>query len=126
MKEILKAVIEKDNKYLVIKRSSEAEFFPGLWDFLGGKLEKGENAFDGIVREVKEETSLKIAPAKVVGLYEIEEKNTLLRFSVFSVKSVSGEVQLSSEHTDYKWLTKREVLNLEVSPFIRMYFEEHG
>ncbi|MBR0213028.1 MAG: NUDIX domain-containing protein [Alphaproteobacteria bacterium] len=38
----LKAIIHKDGKILVLKRSCEEDVFAELWDIPGGKIEYGE------------------------------------------------------------------------------------
>lgn len=72
MKPIQKAVVKKDNKFLIILRSPNAKFFPEHWDFPGGKLEPGEEPFAGIEREVMEETNLKVKAINALGIYELE------------------------------------------------------
>ena len=38
----LKAIIEKDGKILIIKRSEKEDYFKGIWDLPGGKIKFGE------------------------------------------------------------------------------------
>ena len=101
MREIQKVVVKKDDKYLILLRSKDAEFFPECWDFPGGKLEENEEPYDGIEREVKEETNLDVRATGVLGVYEyfLEEKKEELIFTVYSIEIISGEVKLSSEHS---------------------------
>ena len=112
-------------KYLIILRSSKAKFFPAYWDFPGGKLEKDEDTFAGIEREVLEETSLKVRALKVLGVYEMNVEGIPHRFTVYSSEILSGDVKLSDEHTDFRWATKEEILKLKAEPFMPMYFEEN-
>jgi 8-oxo-dGTP diphosphatase len=58
MKLVQKAILKKDSKFLIILRSPNAKFFPGYWDFPGGKIEVNEDPIKGIEREVIEETNL--------------------------------------------------------------------
>ncbi len=120
-----KAIIKKDDKYLILHRSPKAKVFPNYWDFPGGKLEPGEEPFDGIEREVMEETGIKIKAKKVLGKYEMEYKGDWLKFVVYQVDVLSElKIELSHEHTEYKWLTKDEILKLKIEPYISMYFDE--
>lgn len=125
---VQKAVIKKDDKFLIMLRSPEAKNFPEHWDFPGGKLEPNEDPFAGIEREVMEETSLRVKALKVIGIYEFDfkkiSKNTH-RFTVYSVEIISGDVKLSFEHSGFKWATKEEILKLKIEPFIESYFKEH-
>lgn len=124
-KEVVKAVIKKDNKYLTVLRSKTADVFPNQWDFPGGRLEPSETPEQGIIREVKEETNLDIIPDKIVGQYSIMIRDIPRNFNIFTVKSFTGEIKLTDEHQEYKWLTKKEILELVHEPFIDLYFEEN-
>ncbi|MBI3190649.1 NUDIX hydrolase [archaeon] len=128
MKLIQKAVIKKDNKFLILLRSLGAKYFPEHWDFPGGALEPNEEPFAGIEREVFEETALKIKALKIVGIYELDldnvGKNTH-RFTVYSARIISGGVKPSHEHLRFKWATKNEILQLKIEPYVKLYFEEH-
>ena len=126
MKLIQKAIIKKDDKYLIVLRSPEAKYFPEHWDFPGGKLEPDEDPHEGVEREVLEETGLRVKALDVVGVYELdldEKGGNTHRFTVYSTQIISGEEKLSFEHTDYKWMTKDEILQLKVEPYMRLYFE---
>jgi 8-oxo-dGTP diphosphatase len=129
MKLIQKAIIKKGDKFLILLRSSDSEFFPEDWDFPGGKLEFGEDPLIGIEREVVEETDLKIKVLKVVGTYELDSprdgKKFPHRFTVYSADLISGEVKLSHEHLDFKWVTKEEMLKLKIEPYMKLYIEGH-
>ena len=50
----LKAIIEKDGKILIIKRSEKEDYFKGIWDLPGGKISFGEEPYESLKREVKE------------------------------------------------------------------------
>lgn len=127
MKEIQKAVIKRGNKFLIVLRSPKAIFFPEHWDFPGGKLELDEEPFAGIEREIIEETRLKVKALKVVGVYKMVLKDIPHRFSVYSTKLPlkNKEVELSPEHTAFRWATKEEILKLKIEPYMIDYFKEH-
>lgn len=118
-----KAVIKKGKKYLIVKRSSKARTYPNHWDFPGGKLESGENVFQGLKREVLEETGLKINVIKIIhSFHEILYKIPTI-FLVYQCKKVSGKVKLSKEHTEYKWATKSEILKLPIENYVKTFLE---
>jgi len=125
---IQKAVIKKDDKYLIGFRSTNSKYFPLHWDFPGGKLESNEDPFDGIVREVKEETDLDIKPLKAIGVYEFDLDNkgeNTHCFTIYSTETISGEVKLSDEHLEQRWATKDEILKLKIEPYFEPFFNEH-
>lgn len=83
----------KDNKILLLKRNSDDNYSPGKWCLPGGTPEFGENFEDAIIREVKEETDLKISCSNYFKSYFLK-----------------GEVYLNDEHENYKWVELHEEL----------------
>ena len=61
MKETTLCYIEKDNRYLMLYRNKlKDDPNKGKWLGIGGKLEQGETPDDAAVREVYEETGLRL------------------------------------------------------------------
>ena len=52
---VVAALIEKDNKVLIAKRSTGDPNVYGKWEFPGGKMEEGETEEQAIIREIREE-----------------------------------------------------------------------
>lgn len=126
MKEIQKAVIEKEGKFLVLLRSPQTRYFPEHWDFPGGKLEPGEEPQQGIIREIREETDLIIEPLQIVGVFEIDLDNAgynTHKFTVYSTKLISGTVRLSNEHTAFAWVTKEKLEHLKVEKYLELFLK---
>ena len=121
--ELGKAVIEKDGKYLLLKREPNAEDYQNLWDFVGGRLDSNETQSDAVIRETLEESSLKIVPGPEVKTVVFEEEKRILTFHYFTPESVDGEVNLSSEHTDYQWFTKEETREIDTHPSVAEFFK---
>ena len=126
---IQKAIVQKDDKFLILLRSPDSRFFPEHWDFPGGTLVPNEEPFAGIEREIIEETGLTVKELKVVATYDMDlsYKDKLIpqRFTIYSTELLSGDVILSHEHAQFKWATKEETLQLKIEPFMQLYFEEH-
>lgn len=55
------ALVDQDNRVLIAKRP-EGKKLAGLWEFPGGKLEKGERPEDCLVRELEEELGVRTKP----------------------------------------------------------------
>lgn len=126
---VVKAVIKKDDKYLLLLRSEKVDVFPYHWDFPGGKIDLGESPKEAIIREVFEETNLEIEPIEIIDEIEIEAivkgKKSLVNFKIFSVKINFYEIKLSDEHLECKWMTEKEFMKIKVTPFLRkMFFKE--
>ena len=118
---VAKAVIEDSGKYLLVKRSGESKFFPSKWDFPGGKVRSEESSEDSLVREVHEETALKVEPGEVLFIGEFSENFSKINYKTFFVIKFKGEVILSLDHTEFKWLSKEEIKELDVTPFVKEF-----
>lgn len=66
-----------------------------LWNLPGGGLEKGESPWQGVVREVKEETGLDVEVERLSGIYYKPKKDEIV-FS-FVCKIIGGEITLTNE-----------------------------
>jgi 8-oxo-dGTP pyrophosphatase MutT (NUDIX family) len=88
----------------LLKRSHYHKKHAGEWDLPGGHTHVNEELEDGLAREVKEETNLKIKNAT----FYKKKKN--LHF--FYAKLSSNKIKLSSEHTEFKFFDKKD-LNTE-------------
>ncbi|MDP9364248.1 MAG: NUDIX domain-containing protein [Chloroflexota bacterium] len=66
-----------------------------LWNLPGGGLEPGETPWDGVVREVREETGLEVAVQRLAGVYSKPEVNEVVFSFVCDV--VGGALALSDE-----------------------------
>ena len=55
MIKVVAALIEKDNKFLIARRSTGDENVLGKWEFPGGKVNPNEDELAAIEREIKEE-----------------------------------------------------------------------
>ncbi|OGI64366.1 hypothetical protein A2914_01880 [Candidatus Nomurabacteria bacterium RIFCSPLOWO2_01_FULL_41_21] len=112
----------KDNKYLTICRSPEKYTdVPKHWDFPGGRINPGTSLLENLKREVMEETGLQIKgePNLITAQDIIRPHKHIVRLTY--VGFADGEVMLSDEHLDFKWLTLSELKNLEP---MDKYFKE--
>ena len=108
------AVIEKDGKYLVLKRSKDKDFQPEAWETVTGRLEQDESPNNAILREVKEETDLNveiILPLDT-GFFYRGGKEFPMVFIAYYCKYVDGKINLSWEHSEFKWITLQEALDM--------------
>lgn len=56
------ALVDDDNRVLIAQRP-EGKSMAGLWEFPGGKVEKGETPEAALIRELKEELAIDVTEA---------------------------------------------------------------
>lgn len=121
---VITAIIVKDSKYLITRRSLNKKRFPGKWTVPGGKLETDDyinlpketenywyNVLEKVLkREVKEEVGLEVKNIEyVTSLATVhQDGNPSLVISAMADYD-SGEVVLQEEETDkFEWVTLAE------------------
>jgi len=108
----LKAIVAKEGKILIIKRGPDEDCSKNEWDIPGGKFDFGETPLKCLKREVKEETNLEIyddfQPVRVWSFFKNNGKTQVIGITVLC-KHKYGEVKLSDEHTDFKWINPSEI-----------------
>lgn len=120
----MKAVILNDkNEILIIQESSKdpSRSHVGKWDVPGGRLNFGEDPFEGLRREVKEETNLNVDIMKPLGVShwrpQKNNENWYIVATFMLCKTKSIEVKISNfEHDNFKWVNIQELKNYEVIP----------
>ena len=110
-------VYNNDGAVLVLQRRTGSHIFPGMWDLPGGKIEFGEQFRDAVMREVAEETGLHIETNDVprygwTGI--VWDTGVQYLGYLFIAKYIDGNITLSPEHTDYKWITHADVEQLNM------------
>ena len=106
--EIAKAVVFKDNKILLLKRSNYLKKYAGEWDLPGGHLVEDEATEDGLRREVEEETNL--------SLKNIKKLTKDGKMSYFKADAGPEDIKLSDEHTEHKYFSESELEELSDLP----------
>ena len=75
--------------------------FAGEWDLPGGHLKDNESLFEGLEREVEEETGLSVSEPKLISI------DNNLHF--FYCNYDSQPVKISHEHTEYRFFDKNDL-----------------
>lgn len=105
------AIIEHENKTLVVQRS-ESMKLPLKWEFPGGKIEDNETEEDCIIREVKEELNIEIILVSKLTPVNFRYSSFEINLIPFIAKYLNGNLQLT-EHKNHSWLSKDEMNNLD-------------
>lgn len=116
------AFIPWRGKALVAKRARHDTFLPGYWEQIGGGVDFGENPYDALVREVKEESGLIVTPERpyFIASYMDENDAHCVEIAFHCVLVGRPDVVLSDEHEDKRWVAKNELAALSpMSDFMR-------
>jgi 8-oxo-dGTP pyrophosphatase MutT (NUDIX family) len=102
----------KREKALLTRRADN-----GRWCIPGGGLEAGESVEEACIREVWEETGLRVRVTRLIGVYS--DPNQLVIYSdgnkaffvvlSFEVEVIDGDLGLSDETTEYGWFSLAEM-----------------
>lgn len=105
-------LIYNKNKILVIDRKKKD--WPGL-TFPGGHVEKDENFNDSVIREVKEETGLKIKNPILCGIEEFKTKDEDRYLMLYyKTNKFSGKLK-SSKEGEVFWINKKDLDKYKLS-----------
>ena len=100
-------VLFNKDRILVLKRKN------GIWEFPGGGVEWGEDPQKAAVRETKEETALSAHNLSFLTVtsatYEKDGNEKHSIYVVYKGNSDSDDVQLTEEHSEYRWLNLTEL-----------------
>jgi 8-oxo-dGTP diphosphatase len=117
---------------LAIQRASD-DFMGGIWELPSGKVDQGEDLLTTLTREVKEETGLEVhCPTEYLGSFDYVsgsgKKTRQFNFAV-SVVHPSPVSLTPSEHSNYKWISNREVETVgfteETKKIVKSFFQNH-
>jgi 8-oxo-dGTP diphosphatase len=111
--EVVAAIIKHDNKIFTTRRGYGE--FENMWEFPGGKIEKGETREQALVREIKEELELDIKVSKYLTTVEYDYPSFHLTMHCFICDVCGGELHLNA-HNAVKWVELEKLNELNWVP----------
>ena len=110
-------MIEETSAGIILFRKEDSKIlflllhYPsGHWDFVKGKMEKGESTHETAIREAKEETGITditfLENFEEWIKYDFQYQGELVHKKVvfFLAETKTEEVMISHEHLDYTWM----------------------
>ena len=114
MVEVVAALIRDNDKILICQRP-ENKARALLWEFVGGKVEKGETKEQALVRECREELNVTLTVGDVFTEVTHEYPDITVHLTLFNATIAFG-VPEKIEHNDVRWVTVSELENYEFCP----------
>lgn len=106
----VKAFIMDENKnLLIIKRAKTLEHKPGVWELPGGKMNPNDDPSLSLLKEVKEETALKINILFPLSVRHFtKEDGEIMTMLVFYCNPINKKVKLCKRHESYEWISLKD------------------
>ena len=114
MTEVVAALIWKNNKFMICQRPAH-KARGLLWEFVGGKVEKGETKEQALIRECGEELAVTLSVGDVFMDVVHEYHDLTVHLTLFNATIAEGEPQ-KLEHNDIRWISPSEIPNYEFCP----------
>ncbi len=102
------ALFDAAGRVLIAQRPP-GKMLAGRWEFPGGKLHDGEAAYDGLVRELREELGVEVQAAERLVRYQHDYPGRVVWLDMWLVHAWSGEPQ-GLDGQALKWV---EVVRLQ-------------
>ena len=105
-------ILNSQNEILIMTRKTD-DFMGGIDELPSGNMDNGENIYQALIREIKEETNLDVkeVTSYVNSFDYISGSGKKARQYNFVVKVESTDEVLLTEHDSYKWQSIDEARN---------------
>jgi len=123
------AVVICDGKILLEKRKNEPG--KGKWTIPGGLVELGEGVEQTVIREVKEETGLKVEKPEHIDIVDniIRDSNGEIEYHFviidYFVKLKGGTLKAQSDAEELRWVTFDKVEEYDLTKTFREFFQRN-
>lgn len=114
MTEVVAALIWDGNRFMICQRPAH-KARGLLWEFVGGKVEKGETKEEALIRECREELNITIGVKDVFMDVVHEYPDILVHLTLFNAVIEEG-IPEKLEHNDIKWITVEEIPKYDFCP----------
>lgn len=106
-------ITDKSTGRFLLCRRPESKADALLWEFPGGKTEKGESTRDALVRECKEELGADVVVEEHVADISGRKQKGSILVSFFFVQADTEAIR-ALEHKEMRWVTLRQAMSLEL------------
>ena len=112
--DVVGAVVVRDGLVFCVQRGPDGSL-PGMWEFPGGKIERGETPEQALVREIVEELQCEVRVGDLVTTTSHEYDFGIVNLTTFYCELSEGTPRLV-EHAAMTWRRPNELHELEWAP----------
>ncbi|MGG0788782.1 (deoxy)nucleoside triphosphate pyrophosphohydrolase [Peribacillus simplex] len=113
---VVAAIIENEKDEILCALRSPEMSIPNMWEFPGGKVEKGEDIFTALKREIDEELQCKVETETSVFNDNTHEYETFI-INLLSIKCrIIEGTPTANEHSKLIWLKRDNLSSLKWAP----------
>lgn len=111
-------IYDKEKKMFLLQQRAKTTSHPMKWGFWGGKLKRGEDFGQGLLRELKEELNIEIDFEKIYPLdVFLGKDNNFIYYSfVIVVNGLKDFTIHESETNDFLWITLEYLDRIDLHP----------
>jgi 8-oxo-dGTP diphosphatase len=110
--EVAAAVIERraadGAMEFLLGQRAPGTFYPGYWEFPGGKVEPGETPEESLKRELLEELGIDVAVGEQLGVCPFRVGEAPMELLVYRTRIVSGKI-VCHDHDEVRWVEPGEL-----------------
>ena len=121
--EVVAAAIRKNGRYLLGKRP-HGGMLGGLWEFPGGKVEKGETHKEALRREIMEELGIEVEVTESLASVDHVYSHLTVTIHLYSCRQLGGKPK-PLYHSELKWVSRARfgefafpAANIKFFPFL--------
>ncbi|KRF51206.1 DNA mismatch repair protein MutT [Bacillus sp. Soil768D1] len=113
---VVAAIIENEKDEILCALRSPEMSIPNMWEFPGGKVEKGEDIFTALKREIDEELQCKVETETSIFNDNTHEYETFV-INLLSIKcKIIEGTPTANEHSKLIWLKRENLYSLKWAP----------
>jgi len=126
-----KAFINFRGKILIVRESTKYKDGTnfGYYDVPGGRIKPGQRFDKSLLREIKEETGLKVRIGRpfYVGEWrpKAEKEQWQIVGTFFECFARSNKVKLSRDHDNYQWINPKDYKKYKLIGNLKLAFENY-
>jgi 8-oxo-dGTP diphosphatase len=103
---VVAAVVAEDGRYLITQRRSSA-VLPNMWEFPGGRVERGESDEQALARELEERLGATVEVGELMSFVSHDYPSYSVNLYLYSCRLLDAHLVRKAVQ-DYRWIRSDE------------------